>query len=365
MKQAKICISPIDWGLGHATRCISLIRELEKLGYHIYIATEGQHETILREAIPKATFLHLRGYRIRYSRWAVLLPVVLLIQLPQIIYSIVYENKWLKKTQKEFNFDMIISDNRFGFYHKKVPSVFITHQLNLQMPFKWATQLFQKIQYAWLKKFNACWIPDIEESQNLSGVLANPKLKPSIPLWYMGCLSRLINEDKSNVTASPIDPIEFLAIVSGPEPQRTLLENLLWTAGNESKLKFVLIAGVPNNKNAFQKMNNGTMYPHLSAAALVDEINRAEYIICRGGYTTLMEMIPFNKKMILIPTPGQTEQMYLGKLWHEKKWALCYDQADFKLSKALAAAQIFDFQKPPFAPFSMEALKNAIKELSL
>ncbi len=365
MKQAKICISPIDWGLGHATRCVSLIKALEKLGYHIYIATEGQHETILREAIPTATFLHLRGYRIRYSRWAVLLPVVLLIQLPQIIYSIVYENKWLKKAQEQFNFDIIISDNRFGFYHKNVPSVFITHQLNLQMPFKWATSLFQNIQYAWLKKFNACWIPDIAGPQNLSGVLANPKLKPSIPLWYMGCLSRLINQDKSNITVSPIDPLNFLAIVSGPEPQRTLLENLLWTAGKDSNLKFVLIAGIPNNKKAFQIMNNGRMYPHLSAAALVDEINRAEYIICRGGYTTLMEMIPFDKKLILIPTPGQTEQLYLGKLWHENKWALCYNQADFKLSTALAAAANFNFQKPPFAPFSTEALETAIKELSL
>jgi len=365
MKQAKICISPIDWGLGHATRCITLIQSLEKLGYHIYIATEGQHETILKEAIPTATFLHLRGYRIRYSRWAAFLPLVLLIQLPQIIYSIVYENRWLKKAQKKFNFDMIISDNRFGFYHKKLPSVFITHQLNLQMPFTWATSLFQKIQYAWLQKFSACWIPDIEGTQNLSGILANPILKPAIPLWYMGCLSRLIDEDKSKMTVSVNDQIDFLAIVSGPEPQRTLLENLLWTTGNESNLKFVLIAGIPNNKNALQKLNNSTMYPHLSAAALVDEIHRAKYIICRGGYTTLMEMIPFDKKMILIPTPGQTEQIYLGKLWYEKKWALCYNQSDFKLSAALAAAQVFDFQKPPFIAFSTEALKTALKELSL
>jgi predicted glycosyltransferase len=181
----------------------------------------------------------------------------------------------------------------------------------------------------------------------------------------MGCLSRLINQEKSNITVSPIDPLDFLAIVSGPEPQRTLLENLLWTAGKDSNLKFVLIAGIPNNKKSFQIMNNGRMYPHLSAAALVDEINRAEYIICRGGYTTLMEMIPFDKKLILIPTPGQTEQLYLGKLWHENKWALCYNQADFKLSTALAAAANFNFQKPPFAPFSTEALETAIKELSL
>ena len=206
MNKAKICISPIDWGLGHATRCIPMIQALEKLNYQIYIATEGYHEAILREALPNAHFLHLRGYRIKYAKIGALLPWAIFFQIPQIIYSIYYEYRWLQKKQKELQFDMVISDNRFGFYHKNVPSVFITHQLNFQMPYAWATPGFQKIQYAWLKKYTACWIPDIEGENNLSGVLANPKHKPSIPLWYMGCLSRLIDtpidntSDNSNIT---------------------------------------------------------------------------------------------------------------------------------------------------------------------
>ena len=378
MKRPSICISPIDWGLGHATRCITLIKGFEKLGYQVFIATEGYHEAILREALPTAQFLHLRGYRIRYAKWGFILPIVLLFQLPKIIYSIIYENSWLKKAQAQYEFDLIVSDNRFGFYHKLVPSVFITHQLNLQIHFEVATRLFQKIQYAWLKRFTACWIPDIEGPDNLSGVLANPKQKPSIPLWYMGCLSRLIDTPIDNssdnssavhsATAHSAAPTVFLGIVSGPEPQRTLLENLLWKAGNALDIPFVVIAGTPSKEapnKIIEENKNATLYAHLAAPELVQEIKRAEYIICRGGYTTLMELIPFRKKLIFIPTPGQTEQMYLGKLWQEKNWALCYAQENFKLNFALEEAKSFHFKQAPFKAFSIEALEAAIKQLSL
>ena len=376
MKRPSICISPIDWGLGHATRCITLIKGFEKLGYQVYIATEGYHEAILKEALPSCHFLPLRGYRIRYAKWGFILPLVLLFQLPKIIYSIIHEQNWLKKAQAQYEFDLIVSDNRFGFYHKLVPSVFITHQLNLQMHFAWATNLFQKLQYAWLKRFTACWIPDIEGANNLSGILANPKQKSSIPLWYMGCLSRLIDTaiDTSADNSSSIHGAThnnqnvFLGIVSGPEPQRTLLENLLWKAGNALNIAFVVIAGTPSKEQPnklLEENKNAKLYAHLAAPALVSEIKRAEYIICRGGYTTLMELIPFEKKLIFIPTPGQTEQMYLGKLWEEKNWALCYAQENFKLNIALEEASNFHFKQAPFKSFSIEGLEAAIKQLTL
>ncbi|MCX6212172.1 MAG: glycosyltransferase [Bacteroidetes bacterium] len=368
MKKPSICISPIDWGLGHATRCITLIKGFEKLGYQVYIATEGYHEAILKEALPTAQFLHLRGYRIRYAKWGFNLPLVLLFQVPQIIYSIIYEYRWLQKAQAKYNFDLIVSDNRFGFYHKSVPSVFITHQLNLQMHFEVATRLFQKIQYAWLKRFTACWIPDMEGSNNLSGILANPNHKPSIPLWYMGCLSRLIHTPSRIADLNNARPTVFLGIVSGPEPQRTLFENLLWKAGNSLNIPFVVIAGRPSKdepNKIIEENKNAKLYAHLAAPELVMEIKRAEFIICRGGYTTLMELIPFGKKLIFIPTPGQTEQMYLGKLWEEKNWALCYAQEYFNLGIALKEASSFNFQAPPFIDFSIEDLKTAIKQLTL
>ncbi len=364
MKKPSVCISPLDWGLGHATRCISLIKAFESLDYQIYIATEGYHEAILKEAIPSATFLKLKGYRIKYAKNGFLLPLVLFLQLPKIVISIISEYRWLQKAQKRYQFDLIISDNRFGFFHSSISSVFITHQLNVQTPYAWTTNLFQKIQYAWLKNFTACWIPDIEGKNNLAGILANPQKKPTTRLWYMGCLARLMQEQNIDAPTNSNKNV-FLGIISGPEPQRTVLENLLWDSGNNLQLNFALVAGTPLNNNAFKKTNHSIIYPHLSGEELVKQIQDAAYIFCRGGYTTLMELIPFRKKLILIPTPGQTEQIYLGKLWQKNGWAICYDQAEFDLAKALEKANSFNFVQAPFVAFSSVALKNELKQLTL
>jgi hypothetical protein len=371
MKQKAICISPIDWGLGHATRCIPLIRAFSSLNYKIYIATEGKHEAILKEAIPEAIFLSLRGYRIRYTKSRALLIPAILLQLPKIMYAVINEYFWLKRNSKKYEFDLIISDNRFGFFHKKIKSVFITHQLELQTPFAWSTRLNQMITYQFINSYTACWVADMQPPKNLSGVLANPGKYPSTPIWYMNCLSRLLeegaqNKEQYNISIEPAEnKLKFLGIVSGPEPQRTLLENILWKQGNELNEPFVVVAGLPNDKLYNKITSKGFLYHHLNGADLKAQMKSAEYIICRGGYTTLMEMIPFRKKLIFIPTPGQTEQEYLGKYWQEKKWAISFKQSEFNLSDALQMASNFDYQQPPFIAFSSETLVTELKRLSL
>lgn len=371
MKQKAVCIAPIDWGLGHATRCISLIRAFDSLNYKIFIASEGKHQTILKEAIPNATFLSLRGYRIRYTKTRSLLIPAILLQLPKIIYAIVNEYFWLKRNSKKYDFDLIVSDNRFGFFHHKITSVFITHQLELQTPFAWSTRLVQIITYRFINNYAACWVADMQPPNNLSGILANPSKVPSTPLWYMNCLSRLLlesqNENNSiNLNSTNKDnKIKFLGIVSGPEPQRTLLENILWQQGNELNIPFVIAAGLPNDKLYNKITSNGYLYHHLNGSALKEQILNAEYIICRGGYTTLMELIPFQKKLIFIPTPGQTEQEYLGHYWQEKKWAISFSQSAFNLKTALQLAASFDYHTPPFIAFNNDALVTELKRLSL
>jgi uncharacterized protein (TIGR00661 family) len=366
MEQKSVCISPLDWGLGHATRCITLIRALESLQYKIYIATEGKHEAILREAFPNAVFLKLRGYRIWYTKKrAGLIPGILL-QIPKIITAIIHEYFWLKKAAKQYHFDLVISDNRFGFFHKQIKSVFITHQLELQTPFKWSTRLNQKITYAIIKKYNACWIADMAPQHSLSGILSNPKHKPTIPIWHMNCLSRL-QADPTAVNKE-LDKLErslYLGIVSGPEPQRTLFENILWQQGNAMRVPFSLVAGLPDHPEYHKKSELGNLYAHLNENKLAAEIKHAKYIICRGGYTTLMELIPFKKKLIFVPTPGQTEQEYLGQYWQAKKWAISFSQSEFNLQTAIEKANEFDYQTPPFIAFNTIALENELKRLSL
>ena len=365
MQQKKVLIAPLDWGLGHATRCIPVITAFIELGYHVTIATEGAHEIILREAFPGLTFLRLKGYGIRYSKKAAGFTFKMILQIPRILYNIFREFWWLYKTNRHQQFDLIVSDNRLGFFHLNTPSVFITHQLNLQTPFSWSTKLLQWIQYTWFKLFYAMiWIPDMEGDQNLSGILGNPILKPSVPVWYMNCLSRL--KAYASVTVEGHQPTHlFLGIVSGPEPQRSIFQEILWVEGNGLRQPFKLIAGTAGQPNNQAISAVGSIVPHLDGPDMVKAIENAKYIISRGGYTSLMELIPLNKPLILIPTPGQTEQEYLAKRWQEKGWAIAYDQSTFHLETALKDAANFKYQPIPFKSFTKEALEATLKQVNL
>lgn len=361
MNKQKICIAPLDWGLGHATRCIRLAKSLMQLDYQIYIASEGYHEVILREALPGATFLPLAGYRIQYSKDGKLFLLKMIAQIPKILFSIYNERIWLRKMQQQFQFDIIISDNRFGFHHKKIPSVFITHQLNIQTGLEFTNTIARWLQYRYIQKFSSLWIPDIEGNYNYAGILSNPTVKPSIPTWYLGALSRL----SPSIEKTTYEPIQFLGIVSGPEPQRTLFENALWMQGNASEMKFAVVAGRPSGNNEPIISNNGKLYPHTNGAQLSALIESAEYILFRGGYTSLMELIPFQKKLIIIPTPGQTEQEYLATWWETNGWAISFSQENFTIKEALHKAASMEFAQPSFQSFSIETLKDKLKDLTL
>jgi UDP-N-acetylglucosamine transferase subunit ALG13 len=365
MQQKKVLIAPLDWGLGHATRCIPIVTAFIELGYHVTIATEGAHEIILREAFPGLTFLRLKGYGIRYSKKAAGFTFKMIVQIPRILYNIFREFWWLSKTNRHQQFDLIVSDNRLGFFHFKTTSVFITHQLNLQTPFSWSTNFLQWVQYTWFKLFYAMvWVPDMEGDQNLSGILGNPRLKPSVPIWYMNCLSRL--KDYANNSVDGRQPKNlFLGIVSGPEPQRSIFQDTLWVEGNRLKQPFKLIAGTAGQPNNQAVSEFGSILPHLDGPEMVKAIENAKYIISRGGYTSLMELIPLNKPLILVPTPGQTEQEYLAKRWQEKGWAICYEQSAFHLETALKKAANFKYQTVPFKSFTKEALEATLKQVNL
>jgi UDP-N-acetylglucosamine transferase subunit ALG13 len=365
MQQKSVLIAPLDWGLGHATRCIPVITGFIELGYSVTIATEGAHEIILREVFPTLTFLRLKGYHIRYSKNVKGFALIMIAQIPRILYNILREFWWLHRTNRHQQFDLIVSDNRLGFFHFKTPSVFITHQLNLQTPFTWSTRLLQWMQYNWFKLFyDMVWVPDIEGDQNLSGILGNPRFKPSLPVWYMNCLSRLHAYASIQKTGAAPNNL-FLGILSGPEPQRSILQDILWKAGNQLQQPFKLIAGTASQPNNHAVSEFGSIVPYLGGPDLVKAIENTKYIISRGGYTSLMELIPLNKPLILVPTPGQTEQEYLAKRWQEKGWAIAFDQSAFHLETALEAAANFNYQPIPFKSFTKEALEAKLKQVNL
>jgi len=173
--KSRILIAPLDWGLGHATRCIPIINELLANNCEVLVAAENGTKSLLQKEFPQLVFLPLAGYRIKYSYQRSLFPLKILLQSPGLIYSICKEHHWLKKTVKTYNIDAVISDNRFGLFHSSIPSVYITHQLLIKTGNNFGEKIAQKIHYWFIKKYSICWVPDFEGDNNIAGELSHPK----------------------------------------------------------------------------------------------------------------------------------------------------------------------------------------------
>lgn len=345
-----ILIAPLDWGLGHATRCIPIIKTLLAKDYNLIVAASGKPKKLLQQEFPEIFFVELNGYNIEYSKNKFLLPFKIGLQIPKILHAIKQENKWLQEFVQANKVDFIISDNRFGFYHNQIPSVFITHQLTIQTPFSWLTKLVQKINYSYIHQFNACWLPDFEGKQNLAGILSHPKQLPNISTHYIGLLSRFQNKKEALIKQ------QVCVLLSGPEPQRTLLENKILASCENYNGNIVLLRGLPNVNQSISVPKNCVVYNHLQSETLESILQQSEYIICRSGYTSLMELLAMQKKCIVIPTPGQTEQEYLAKQLQQQNWCLSFAQKNFDFNTSLNHAQQFNYQIPNFKVLELQAL---------
>jgi len=349
-----ILIAPLDWGLGHATRCIPVIRSLVKQHSNVFIAAEGKIKTLLQNEFPQLSFVELKGYNINYSKNKYSLPFVIGKQIPKILSAIQYENERLDEIVEEHKIDGIISDNRYGFYHEKIPSVFITHQLLIKTPFgKVADEYLQKLNYNYINEFTECWVPDNEGEMNLAGELSHPETKPSVPVKYPGPLSRFQNKN------STVEK-HLLIIFSGPEPQRTIFEDLIAEQLKNHSSAVVIVRGLPEASTQLHLPSNISVFDHLSSDELNKKMEEASMVISRCGYSTVMDLACLKKKSILIPTPGQTEQEYLAKHLMKNNFALCIDQQKFRLKNALELAVNFDYQLQHFP--TENKLEKTIKE---
>lgn len=333
-----ILVVPLDWGLGHATRDIPLIHELINAGCNVVIAAEGKHASLLQQEFPHLTFLSLPGYRIQYAQKGWLFGLKIIQQIPKILQAIKYEQQWLLKVVEEHKIDAVISDNRFGLYHPKIPTVFISHQLLIKTPFGGITEKWlQRINYKYIRRYSACWIPDYAGPNNLSGILAHPaKLPPNTT--YLGCLSRF--ENRPGVPQR----YDLLVLISGPEPQRSNLEKMVIEQVKALPISALIVSGKPGTPEKQQITPYIQQVNHLNAKELNEAMLAAGMVLSRSGYTTLMDLAKLNKKAILIPTPGQSEQEYLGKFLMEKGYFYNVSQHTFVLKDALVAAAQFPFK---------------------
>ncbi len=352
----RILVAPLDWGLGHATRCIPVIRELQSQGADIWLATSGAAQELLQAEFPSLPFLRLPGYQINYARTRTGMIWKMIGQGPKMRRAIQYERAWLGKKIIEYGFDAVISDNRYGLHHKKIPCIFITHQLTIKSPLgKWTEKVLQKKNYQYIHRFTGCWVPDREYENNLAGELSHPLQRPVIPLRYIGPLSRFKKKEMPEKTG------HLLFLLSGPEPQRSILENKIIAEISHYNGTATLVRGLPGSRSLIPSTNMLKFYNHLPADDLNILMQEAEYIISRSGYSTIMDAMLLQKKTIMIPTPGQTEQEYLAHHMMKNQWAFCIKQKDFSLAVALEKAKHFYYRLPVLA--AENKLEQVIREL--
>lgn len=331
-ERKNILICPLNWGLGHASRCIPIIRILNHAGHNVIIAAGGPALLLLQNVFRENKCIRFDDYHVRYSKGNHLVIKVVL-QTPKIFFRILLEHCRLKRIIKEYRIDAVISDNRFGLWNRNVRSVYMTHQLFIKGPRKsiYLENLLKKIHSYFIEKYDVCWIPDLPGSL-LSGELSGKFSAPS-NARFIGLLTDFLQ-------GNPVPEVEFeiCAVISGPEPQRTIFYEMVRQQLIKSGKKSVLICGIPSESIVRTTDQNVTIFNYLPPSEVQKYLLSSEIIIARPGYSTIMDMAASGKRAILIPTPGQTEQEYLAQYFWGKKIFYTCSQHNFNLSLALEKA---------------------------
>ncbi len=322
-KSKTILVAPLNWGLGHATRCIPIIIALLKDGFKVIIASDGAALKLLRKEFPTLETLQLPSYNIKYPKNSGKLIWNLLANVPSLKRIVAREKLEIRKLVVQGKIDGIISDNRFGVRSEKIPSVYITHQVNIMAGR--ASFISKKLHYHIIRKFDICWVPDSEGNTNLSGRLGHLKTT-DLNLKYTGVLSRMKKENLSI-------KYDVFVLISGPETQRTLFEELMLKEFKHSNYKVVLVRGVVEKNQKIVQQENTTIYNYMTTSELEKTINESELIVSRSGYTTIMDLAVLEKKAFFVPTPGQYEQIYLAQRMCELRMAPYSSQKDFIIDK--------------------------------
>jgi len=333
-------VAPLNWGLGHATRCIPIINTLLNHNFNVLIASDGAALELLKKEFPTLESFELPSYNIQYPLKGSFFKLKMITAMPQFYKTMATEKKMLKKIVEERKIDGIISDNRFGVRASGIPCVYITHQLNVLSGSTtfFSTWLHQRI----IKKFDICWVPDVNDAAlNHSGKMGHVE-KSVFPIKYFGIMGRMEKKPKPK-------QIDILAILSGPEPQRSQFERILIQELQSSNKTILLIQGVMEEKQIWTKQGNITLVNFMQSEELSNYINQSEVVISRSGYSSIMDLSLMEKKAFFVPTPGQYEQEYLARRLKNLGIAPFCKQNKFKLSR-LNEVRVYRGLKPYLHP---------------
>lgn len=347
----KILVCPLDWGLGHAARCIPLIRALIRNGHEVRIGAAGGGKRLLESEFPGLEIFDFPGYPIRYARTPAFFLPVMLAQLPKVFLGMLAESRGLARILAAHPCDLVISDGRYGVFTRSLPCIFITHQVFIRVPGRFpgallAERILLAMNLRLLRRFRRVWVPDYPGTRGLSGDLSHKPCSLAT-LEFIHPLSRFPDPGSGTDPDTTADAqggagiagIQILAVVSGPEPQRGLFEALLRKRLADIPGTRVLVRGLPGKVDSPRdpgmdriRMGELNVFDHLPGAFLARLFAAAELVVARSGYTTVMEMAAMRvKAAVLVPTPGQSEQEYLADHLHRSGTALRMDQDALEL----------------------------------
>ena len=336
-RKKRILFSPLDWGIGHASRSIFLIRQLVDAGFEVLPAADGPACSLLESVFPDLDIIRLPFYRIRYSQH---IPAVwkIFLSLPSIVKAIGREHINTAGIVKKYGIDVIVSDNRYGVYHQDVTSIIVIHQLKIRLPsgISFLEPVLFRRHMKFLSKFDRIWVPDFAGEPSLAGALSHPaNVPPNVrnKIRYGGIISRFMVPEYSRMY--PVRKVfDVVVVLSGPEPQRSALEKILIRKLRKKCWKVLIIRGIPWKKQGGSVYGNIQLVSHLPPNLFYTYLKKASYIVSRAGYTSIMDLVVLGKPALLIPTPGQTEQEYLADHLAAENYFVAMPQNNIDIEKA-------------------------------
>lgn len=307
-KNKRILICPLNWGIGHATRMVAYAKQLECTGNIISVMGASEVLDVFKEEMPNVQRIPFIDIKVRYAHSDKIVRKIVM-HMPLYLFSAIREHWALQRLLRHYDFDIIISDNRPALWSPRIDSYYITHQLSIKLSsgWQWAEKSANHIHQWFIRHYKACLIPDVEGEDALSGELSK-SLHSGVNVKYIGWLSRFSKPDvfpeKENYT---------LLILSGVEPHRSFLREAV-VKRYKSSGEHLIIAG----DDKASTVGNVISLPYVRTEALKPLMLSAKHIICRSGYSMLMDLKVLNCEAELIPTPGQPEQEYLAQL-HAKE----------------------------------------------
>lgn len=349
-----VLVAPLDWGLGHATRCIPIIRLLIERGCNVMIGGSGPSLELLKRTFPALESHTLPAYNPEYSASDRMM-LTLGRQLPKFLKTIRHEHEVVERIIQAKAIRWVISDNRYGCWSKHAKSTLVCHQLSPRPPdgLRWLRGLTDYLHATFVRRFSSVWIPDVAGAGNLSGELSENK---HVQGSFVGCLSRFQSPCVDQRATHDV-----LFLLSGPEPQRTLFESRIMAEVARYPVQGLMVRGVPSASSRQVVQGDLTKLDFAEPEALRDYICSARLVICRPGYSTLMDMMALGKRVFLVPTPGQTEQIYLAERLEHQRVSAYATQDDLDLADAIKKSD----DCVGFAGWNQENLLGAVIDKQL